>query len=106
MEWGNKNGGILYLLLYKVLGEGAGVWNLRGILIRVCAIEDNLEKLNTESVVKTAGPGLKRRQKGSEKKLPLTQIKCARSLGPEVQQPPTLPAAIKYFTLASTLLYL
>lgn len=88
MEWGNKNGSILYLLLYKVLGEGARVWNLRGILIRLCAIEDSLEKLNIESVVEMAGPGLKRRQKGSEKKLPLTQVKCARSLGPEVQQPP------------------
>lgn len=54
----------------------------------LCAIEDSLEKLNIESVVEMAGPGLKRRQKGSEKKLPLTQVKCARSLGPEVQQPP------------------
>ena len=29
-----------------------------------------------------AGSGLKRSQKGSEKKLPLTQVKCARARGP------------------------
>ena len=82
MEWGNKNGSILYLLLYKVLGEGARVWNLRGILTTVYAIEGNLGKLNKESVVKMAGSGLKRRQKASEKKLPLTRVKCARARCP------------------------
>ena len=29
-----------------------------------------------------AGSGLKRRQKGSEKKLPLTRVKCARARRP------------------------
>lgn len=62
-------------------------------LIRLCVIKDSLEKLNIESVVETVGLGQKE-AKGSEKKSP-THVKCARSLGPEVQQPPTLPVAIK-----------
>lgn len=57
----------------------------------ICPTEDNLGKLSIESVVKTAGPGLEKRQKGSKDKLPLTKVDLARSLVSEVQQPWALP---------------
>lgn len=37
--------------------------------------EDNWGRLSIEGVVKMAGPGLKRRRKGSKDKLPLTQVR-------------------------------
>ena len=58
--------------------------------------EDNLGRLSVEGVVKMAGPGLKRRRKGSKDKLPLTQVRFARSLVLEVRQSPALSVTIKH----------